>query len=65
MTPAQARLVEAIRTYLQQHQYPPTNRELASLVGIRSHSTVHQHLVRMREHGLVEYDGVRRLRLLV
>lgn len=65
MTPAQARLVEAIRTYFQQHKYPPTNRELAALVGIRSHSTVHQHLIKMRERGLVEYDGMRKLRLLV
>ena len=52
----QQRILEAIQLYIRQHQYPPSVREIAAMVGLASTATVHRHLRRLREKGLIEWE---------
>lgn len=56
------RILEAINTYINEHQYPPTIREVCELVGLKSPSTVFNHLEILKERGLLESDGKRQSR---
>lgn len=56
------RILEAINTYINEHQYPPTIRELCDMVGLKSPSTVFNHLEILKERGLLESDGKRQSR---
>lgn len=50
-------ILETIITYIQAHGYPPTVREIGDAVNLKSTSTVHAHLVRMLELGMIETDN--------
>ena len=41
------KIYEFVVAYLLQHGYPPSMREIAAGVGVRSASTVHAHLQEM------------------
>lgn len=43
-----------IMDFIEKNQYPPTVREIAEHVGLRSPSTVHRHLKTLQEQGLIE-----------
>lgn len=43
--------------YLEEHGYPPSIREIADGVGVRTASTVHHHLCTMFERGVLETDA--------
>lgn len=60
------RVFAFIASYLTEHGYPPTVRDICEGVGLSSSSTVHAHLLRLRRQGRVEWaDGkVRTLRLI-
>jgi repressor LexA len=46
---------EVLQCWLASHGYPPTVRELAAACGLRSGSTVHLCLRRLRAAGLVTW----------
>lgn len=48
------RIVSFIRFYTTVEQWPPTVREIAEAVGLRSSSTVHGHLDRLERDGRIE-----------
>lgn len=50
----QVRMIEYIRSYLDDHGYPPTIREIGKAVGIPSTSVVKYNLERLQEKGLIE-----------
>lgn len=50
-------ILQAIIGYIQNHGYPPSVREIGEMVGLKSTSTVHAHLTRMFEEGLIETDS--------
>lgn len=50
-------ILEAITKYINEHQYPPTVRELCKIVGLKSTATVHRHIEILKERGLLETDG--------
>ena len=52
----QRRIVEFIRTYTAENGYPPTFREIALSVGLKSPSTVDHHMKRLRELGVLQYE---------
>lgn len=52
MTSNQQAIINFIRDYPR--QYPPTLREIAAGVGIKSSTTVHRNLTKLVELGLVE-----------
>ena len=52
MTPRQQAIIDFIREY--PYKYPPTVREIAAGVGLKSSSTVHSHLTALVNQGLIE-----------
>ncbi len=62
----QVRILEFIRAYLDEHNYPPTIREIGKAVGIPSTSVVKYNLERLQDKGLIERseDVSRGLRLI-
>lgn len=49
-------MLEFIRQYLYEHGYPPSRKEIADGVGLRSTSSVQSHIERMLADGMLETD---------
>ncbi|MET3943177.1 SOS-response transcriptional repressor LexA [Paenibacillus sp. PvP094] len=45
---------QAIKDYLHDNGYPPTNRELGDMMGIASSSTAHGYLERLEKKGYIK-----------
>ena len=54
LSPKQQQIYDYILSFSQEHGYPPSVREIAQAVDLRSPSTVHFHLKGLREAGLIE-----------
>ena len=50
----QGRIYEVIVRFLQENGYAPSVREIGEAVGLKSPSTVHFHLKKLEEQGLIE-----------
>ena len=55
----QERILAYIQSTTQERGYPPTVREIADAVGLRSTSTVHGHLSRLEKKGLLYRDAMK------
>lgn len=55
MSESQKNILEYIRSCTAENQYPPTIREIATAVGLKSSSTVHSQLDRMRGNGYINF----------
>ena len=55
----QQRILEFIRSEIQSKGYPPSVREIANAVGLKSTSTVHGHLQRLEKKGLLHRDAMK------
>lgn len=53
LTPKQNQIYDYIRDYLEEQGYPPSVREIAAAVNLKSPSTVHFHLKAMEKVGVV------------
>ena len=51
------RILEVIIGYIERHGYPPTFREIGEMVALKSTSSVHRHLNKMIELGMLETDA--------
>ena len=51
------RIYNYIGDYLEEHGYPPSIREIADGVDLKSASAVHNHLCTMFEQGILETDA--------
>lgn len=51
------KILEFIISYIHIHGYPPTVREIGDGVGLKSKSSVHAHLLRMQNDGMIETDA--------
>lgn len=51
-----ARMVEAIVQYMLDHGYPPSIREIASMVGLKSNSSAYAHLMKLVDEGIIEME---------
>ena len=51
-------ILKAIITYIEEHGYPPTNREICDMVGLKSTSSVYSHLLKMKDLGMIETDDM-------
>ncbi len=49
-------IYKSIIQYIGEHGYPPTNREIGQMVGLKSTSTVHHQLLIMKDDGMIETD---------
>lgn len=54
---ARKAILKYIIDYIQKHGYPPTVREIGDGVGLKSTSTVQNHLTIMLDEGMIESDG--------
>ncbi len=54
LSPKQQQIYDFILNFADEHGYPPSVREIAQAVDLRSPSTVHFHLKGLREAGLIE-----------
>ena len=58
------KILTAITTYIQQHGYPPTVREIGEAVGLKSTSSVYHYLQRMDAAGIIALgNGPRAIRV--
>lgn len=55
----QQRILEFIKSEIQTKGYPPSVREIANAVGLKSTSTVHGHLQRLEKRGLIHRDAMK------
>ncbi|MBE5768136.1 MAG: transcriptional repressor LexA [Clostridiales bacterium] len=55
----QQRILDFIKSEIQQKGYPPSVREIAQAVGLKSTSTVHGHLQRLEKRGLLHRDAMK------
>jgi repressor LexA len=56
LTERQRQIVDFLTSYVEQHGYPPTVREIGEAVGLASPSTVHAHLANLERAGLIKRD---------
>lgn len=59
LTDRDQKVLRAMRKFIERKGYPPTVREIARLLGLKSTSGVHTSLVRLREEGLVKWEDGR------
>ncbi|WPC42787.1 transcriptional repressor LexA [Clostridium sp. JS66] len=52
----QKEIYEFIKQYIDKKEYSPTVREICAAVGLKSTSTVHEHLGRLEKKGLIKRD---------
>ena len=52
------KILEFIITYIKEHKYPPSVREIGEGVGLESTSSVHRQLEIMRLSGTIETDAL-------
>jgi len=55
----QQRILDYIKAEIQAKGYPPSVREIANAVGLKSTSTVHGHLRRLEKRGLLHRDAMK------
>lgn len=55
----QQRILDYIKSVIQDKGYPPSVREIANAVGLKSTSTVHGHLQRLEKRGLIHRDAMK------
>ena len=56
LTARQQQILAYIKDMLRTKGYPPSVREIGTAVGLRSSSTVHSHLIKLEEIGLLRRD---------
>jgi repressor LexA len=56
LTKRQREIFDYIRRYLRKYGYPPTVREIGTALGLHSPSTVHAHLAKLEQIGLLRRD---------
>jgi repressor LexA len=49
-------IIDAIKKLTKEHGYPPSVRELADAVDLKSTSTVQGHLERLKRDGRVDFE---------
>ena len=55
----QQRILDFIKAEIQSKGYPPSVREIANAVGLKSTSSVHGHLQRLEKRGLLHRDAMK------
>ena len=51
------KVYNAVVAYIQEHQYPPSVRELCDMTGLKSTSSIHAHITRLISDGRLETDS--------
>lgn len=66
LTPKQKKILDFIRSYTEQHDFPPSQQEIARFFGFRSLGTVQNYLVRLEREGVLakQWNARRGMRVL-
>lgn len=56
MNKKQEKILDFIKNYIEENQYPPSIREIAKGTSIKSTATVHKYLKILEELGYIEVD---------
>ena len=56
MNKKQEKILDFIKNYIEDNQYPPSIREIAKGTSIKSTATVHKYLRELEELGYIEVD---------
>jgi repressor LexA len=56
LTKRQQEIFDYVRSYVGEHGYPPTVRDIGKAIGLTSSSTVHAHLANLEKLGLLRRD---------
>ena len=59
LTNRDQKVLKVMRKFIERKGYPPTVREIARVLGLKSTSGVHTSLVRLRDEGLVKWEAGR------
>lgn len=59
MSKRQLLIYAYIKDYIKNNQYSPTVKEITDAVGLKSTSTTHGHLERMRKQGYIDFINMR------
>jgi len=62
---SQQAIYEFIVSYYEEHAYPPTVREICRAVGLSSTSTVHTHLNKLEQRGLIRRDPAKQRSIVI
>ena len=54
MTKTEELILEKIIDYINDNEYPPTVRELCSMMGVNSPATIQYHLKNMKNKGIID-----------
>ena len=57
LTARQADILDTIKRFMADKGYPPTVREIGSLIGLSSSATIHFHLTKLEEKGYIKKDN--------
>ncbi|MBW1988865.1 MAG: transcriptional repressor LexA [Deltaproteobacteria bacterium] len=57
LTARQNQVLRYVAEFLRDHGYPPTNREIAAHLGLKSPNTVHVHLKALEAKGFIRIQG--------
>ena len=55
MSERQQQIYDYIKIFIKENSYPPSIREITTAVGLKSSSTVHGHLDRMRKKRYINF----------
>ena len=55
----QQKILDFIKSEIEDKGYPPSVREICAAVGLRSTSTVHAHLNHLEQQGLIRRDSTK------
>jgi repressor LexA len=56
VSPKQQRMLKLIKDYVAEHSYSPSVRELCALAGLKSSSTAHGYMERLKSKGLISWE---------
>ncbi|MBU8908474.1 transcriptional regulator [Desertibacillus haloalkaliphilus] len=56
ITKRQNEILDVIKLFITTKKYPPTTREICELTGLKSSSTVHGHLERLKKEGIIDWE---------
>src|SRR3954451_19963297 len=56
LTKRQKEIFDFIKRYSDKHGYPPTVRDIGKAIGLKSFSTVHDHLANLEKIGVLRRD---------
>lgn len=56
MTNREYQIYAAIKDYTAANGYPPSVREIGSLVGLKSSNSVHGYLVKIKRQGYIDFE---------